>query len=394
MPVGEQRSPSQAEAATVIGRHARGAAARREARVMEKGAVALQSAVRGKQARKEARAHVTHNGHRFHVTTKLGRMRRKHRPTDFDEEGARLRDETRLGALFRYHRDGWIGHGTGQIQLLLCVFAALLVFGGLLSRAVDEGGVECRAKDADGAAVGEPVACGFADSVWLSWTFMNDMGTHADSGSTNAKRVAYFVMAIVGFLFFGVILGFVVDAVHATMGAMKEGKCAVVERDHILVLGWSDRVPTLLRELALACESDGGGVVVILAEQPKPQLEAEIANNFSTVDLRGLRIVLRSGTPSATKDLLTVSPDTARAIIVLTQQRADPCEEDTAVLRTVREGLAAAVVYAARSWTLCVSRLPQHAHDGQRRDADLPPPSPTFLPCPVLSIPPPCRCCS
>ena len=138
-----------------------------------------------------------------------------------------------------------------------------------------------------------------------------------------------------GFLFFGVILGFVVDAVHATMGAMKEGLCTVVEADHILILGWSDRVPALVKELALACESEGGGVVVVLAEQPKPQLEAEIANTFTAADLRGLRVVLRSGTPSATKDLLTVSPDTARAIIVLAQQGGDATTQDTAVLRTV-----------------------------------------------------------
>jgi len=205
----------------------------------------------------------------------------------------------------------------------------------LLGMAVDAGsGQQCVGVGADGVTE-EAVRCSFPLSVWVAWTFMSDMGTHASSGSTSPKRAAYFFMAIVGFLFFGVILGFVVDAVHATMGAMKEGLCTVVESDHILILGWSDRVPALVKELALACESDGGGVVVILAEQPKPQLEAEIANTFTAADLRGLRVVLRSGTPSATKDLLTASPDTARAIIVLAQQGGDPCEMDTAVLRTV-----------------------------------------------------------
>ena len=57
---------------------------------------------------------------------------------------------------------------------------------------------------------------------------------------------------------FAIILGFIVDAIHETLDAIKKGRCNVVEDGHLLVLGWTDACYLLLREVALALEGVWG----------------------------------------------------------------------------------------------------------------------------------------
>jgi hypothetical protein len=45
-----------------------------------------------------------------------------------------------------------------------------------------------------------------------------------------------------------------------------------LEVDHTLVVGWSDKIVPLLREICLANESEGGTTIVILAEQDKEEM--------------------------------------------------------------------------------------------------------------------------
>jgi hypothetical protein len=143
------RRPSELQAATVIGKHARGVSVRRQKRRQEDGAVMMQGIIRGRQARKQARKRgggqggpggdddgltcSTAGGHASPTVV----MRRTHRPALFDEGGALHMAESYVGALFRYHRDRWIGHGVGQIQFLAVCLVVILVLGGLLGMAVD-----------------------------------------------------------------------------------------------------------------------------------------------------------------------------------------------------------------------------------------------------------------
>lgn len=60
------------------------------------------------------------------------------------------------------------------------------------------------------------------------------------------------------------------------MEALKRGKSSVVETNHYLLLGWSDKSFSLIRELILAMESEGGGVIVILSERDKDEIEGEV----------------------------------------------------------------------------------------------------------------------
>jgi hypothetical protein len=71
---------------------------------------------------------------------------------------------------------------------------------------------------------------------------------------------------------------------------LKKGKSRVIEEGHHLILGWNDKLLPLIHELAVANESEGGGVIVILAEKDKEEMEEEISSVFDEKALLGMSI--------------------------------------------------------------------------------------------------------
>ncbi len=51
------------------------------------------------------------------------------------------------------------------------------------------------------------------------------------------------------------------------MERLREGRSRIVEENHHLVIGWTDKCCALVKELTIAMESQGGGVVVLLSEE-------------------------------------------------------------------------------------------------------------------------------
>ncbi|KAL8255062.1 hypothetical protein R6Q59_033283 [Mikania micrantha] len=213
-------------------------------------------------------------------------------------------------------------------KLLALLFATifLIAFGGLALYAVSDGSL--------------------AESLWLSWTFVADSGNHADRVGTGPRIVSVSISSG-GMLIFAMMLGLVSDAISEKVDSLRKGKSEVIESNHILVLGWSDKLGSLLKQLAIANKSIGGGVVVVLAERDKEEMEMDIAKlEFSFM---GTSVICRSGSPLILADLKKVSVSKARAIIVLAaDENAD--QSDARALRVVlsltgvKEGLRGHVV--------------------------------------------------
>ncbi|CAN0880637.1 Ion channel DMI1 [Linum grandiflorum] len=213
-------------------------------------------------------------------------------------------------------------------KLLALLFATifLICFGGLALYAVSDGS--------------------FTDALWLSWTFVADSGNHADRVGTGPRIVSVSISSG-GMLIFAMMLGLVSDAISEKVDSLRKGKSEVIEKDHILILGWSDKLGSLLKQLAIANKSIGGGVVVVLAERDKEEMEIDIAK--LEFDFMGTSVICRSGSPLILADLKKVSVSKARAIIVLaSDENAD--QSDARALRVVlsltgvREGLRGHVV--------------------------------------------------
>ena len=156
------------------------------------------------------------------------------------------------------------------------------------------------------ALQGQRMGSTFADSLWSGWGFITDPGTHADeTGWSN--RLAGATVTVGGIMLSAVVIAFVVDGVRQRLDSLKQGRTMVVESNHYLVVGWSDKSFALIQELCLAMHSEGGGVVVVLSETDKLQLENEIRSHFSLGDLLGTDIICRQGSGLLLSDLKKVS---------------------------------------------------------------------------------------
>ncbi|PIN16988.1 hypothetical protein CDL12_10356 [Handroanthus impetiginosus] len=218
--------------------------------------------------------------------------------------------------------------GYPYAKLLALLFATLFLigFGGLALYAVSDSS--------------------FTEALWLSWTFVADSGNHADRVGIGPRLVSVSISSG-GMLIFAMMLGLVSDAISEKVDSLRKGKSEVIESNHILILGWSDKLGSLLKQLAIANKSIGGGVIVVLAERDKEEMEMDIAK--LEFDLMGTSVICRSGSPLILADLKKVSVSKARAIIVLaSDENAD--QSDARALRVVlsltgvKEGLRGHVV--------------------------------------------------
>ncbi|KAF5185250.1 Ion channel like [Thalictrum thalictroides] len=213
-----------------------------------------------------------------------------------------------------------------KLLALLLATILLIGFGGLALHSVSDGSL--------------------SEAFWLSWTFVADSGNHADSIGIGPRVVSVSISSG-GMLIFAMMLGLVSDAISEKVDSLRKGKSEVIEKNHILILGWSDKLGSLLKQLAIANKSLGGGVVVVLAERDKEEMELDIAK--LEFGLLGTSVICRSGSPLILADLKKVSVSKARAIIVLaSDENAD--QSDARALRVVlsltgvREGLSGHVV--------------------------------------------------
>jgi voltage-gated potassium channel Kch len=109
-----------------------------------------------------------------------------------------------------------------------------------------------------------------------------------------------------------VILALIVEYIHAWMDKIKKGRTNVVEKDHVVILGWSDVCFALVRELDLS--TDDGVTIVVLCPLDRKELSHRVRDDLPKGSKS--RVIVRNGFPGNVTDLVTVGVNYARAIIV------------------------------------------------------------------------------
>ena len=181
-------------------------------------------------------------------------------------------------------------------------------------------------------------------AIWLTWCFFIDPGSHTellDPMQYTWGRGTAALISLLGVIFFSFVLGFVVDLMQSFVARVSEGRSSVIEDGHYLILGYSEKCVAVIGELATAMESDGGGVVVVLADYPtKAEFDVLVSMHLAKLGLEGTRVVFRPGSPLMTSQLLRVSPETSRAIVVISDTRQDADHADAMVSDEGRCSLA------------------------------------------------------
>ena len=145
---------------------------------------------------------------------------------------------------------------------------------------------------------------------WAAWTFIADAGTQGGESTFVTRGIAMFI-TIGGMMIFALLLGLVSETLGGLMDNLKEGHSRVIESGHTLVLGWNEKIFSVLEQVIEANRSQRRGVVVVLSEMEKGKMEEEIRDKIE--DFATTVIVCRSGNTTQNVDLLKVNAPEARA---------------------------------------------------------------------------------
>ena len=121
------------------------------------------------------------------------------------------------------------------------------------------------------------------------------------------------VIAIAGVLFTSVLIGIITSAIEEKITNLKRGNSLVLERGHIVVLGFNTGEYTLLEQLILA---SGGkpDCIVVAEDMDREEMEQAISENLEIP--KNFRIVCRTADITDPAALEKCSVETCRTIIV------------------------------------------------------------------------------
>jgi voltage-gated potassium channel Kch len=223
-----------------------------------------------------------------------------------------------LGDRLRYMFDNSMSSGTPALiawltaatLLLILVFAFILTVAGMGPEGDEERG--------------------FFPDMFYNLLHALDPGTIGGDEGTWRFKLTMLALTLGGLFIVSALIGVLANGIDTKLADLRRGRSIVLERDHTVILGWSESIFTIISELTLANESRKHPVVVILADRDKVDMEEEL--KIKVPDRRGTRIVCRSGSPMDLDDLRLSSHQSARSVILLAPDSDDP---DAEVIKTL-----------------------------------------------------------
>ena len=218
-------------------------------------------------------------------------------------------------ARIRYLIDRAFAHEfTGQLLLLFVLVVTVTLVGmtaiffGLFS-----------AENANISGIHHDIDRGFWDSLWWSLNQVLPLrGFERMYHATGAVLAYAFFLSLMGLVVFSVLISLINNTMLGRIEALRRGETPVLERDHVLVLGWNNKVFSVLRQLA---RLQPGIKVVILA--PREINFMQEALRVAGIQRERVTIILRSGIPSNRSELERVAMDYASSIIILATDADD-----------------------------------------------------------------------
>jgi len=202
----------------------------------------------------------------------------------------------------------------GQLLLLFVLVVTVTLFGmtavffGLFSE--ENTGISSIPVDVDK---------GFWDSAWWSLNqVLRLRGFERVYGATGAVLAYAFFLSLMGLVVFSILISLINNTMRSRIEALRRGETPVLERGHVLLLGWNNKVFSVLRQLA---SLEPGIKVVILAPREIKDMQEEL--RVAGMQRQPITIILRSGIPSNRSELERVALDYASSIIILSTDADD-----------------------------------------------------------------------
>ncbi|HWH99539.1 MAG TPA: hypothetical protein VNT27_04355, partial [Propionibacteriaceae bacterium] len=158
--------------------------------------------------------------------------------------------------------------------------------------------------------------------LWRALLRTMDPGTMGGDEGSTIYLLLMFLVTLGGIFIVSALIIVLTAGLEVRLALLSKGRSRIVERNHTVLLGWSDQVFIVLSELVKANESVRRPCVAILADLDRVEMEEMIRQRLG--DTGNTRVVCRRGNPLKSSDVDLVSPETARSIIVLAPPVEDP----------------------------------------------------------------------
>ena len=180
-------------------------------------------------------------------------------------------------------------------------------------------------------AILDPELAEPGEAIWWAFLRLTDPGYLGDDEGF-ARRTISTVVTVLGYvLFLGLLIAILTQWLNQLIARLESGVSPVSLRDHIIVLGWSHRTPTIVQELLGAPNraqrflSRHGARelrIVILAEAVDAALTAELRERLGAL-WNDRQVLLRAGIPLRLDHLERVAFRDAAVLIVPGADHAD-----------------------------------------------------------------------
>ncbi len=170
---------------------------------------------------------------------------------------------------------------------------------------------------------------GFIEGAWQSLMATLDSGTMGGDEGWSFRAVR-FIATLGGIFLISILIGTISSGIDEKLDELKKGRSRVLETNHTLILGWSEKVFSIILEIIEANSNQKKPSIVILADRDKGEMEDEIRSKIE--NFKNTKVIIRSGSPLESSDIAVVSPNEARSIIVLANDEANA---DTYVIKSV-----------------------------------------------------------
>jgi hypothetical protein len=183
------------------------------------------------------------------------------------------------------------------------------------------------------SSIPRDVDAGFLDSTWWSLNQVVRLpGFNRAYGATLPVVLYSLFLSLMGLVVFSVLISLINNTMRSRIEELRKGDTPVLERNHMLILGWNNKIFSILQQLA---KLQPGIKVVILAPRALDDMQEQL--RVAGIQRERVKVILRSGTPSDHGELDRVAVDYADSVIVLATDSDDSEIIKTLVLLTSRE---------------------------------------------------------
>ena len=212
-----------------------------------------------------------------------------------------------MGRFIRFQLERWLQRGAfHQLLLVAAVIILVAVLGGLAAFLTTDAFED------------------LFDAVWWSFLRLTDPGYLGDDEGT-ALRVISTIVTVLGYvLFLGSLIAIMTQWLTSTLERFERGLSPISMRGHVVILGWTNRTPEIVRQLLQArgrlerfLQSHDQRLlrIVVVAENVDAQRRQRLRKYLGDA-WRNRQVFLRFGSPTSLEDLQRFGLPESAAVVI------------------------------------------------------------------------------